>query len=307
MNTLPPLPRFVWLGLACFLLAAIQPAQAAREPLKPEYLENDKVRIGVDLGAGGGIFYFSQKSPERNLLNHFDKGRFIQQSYYGVADGSDWNKKPWRWTPVQGGGWKDEPAKGLEYSNAGGKLYVKSRPKHWATGEDIDDAVMEEWIELRGNVAAIHFKFSYTGTVSHPATHQELPAFFADYDLPNLTLYTGSKPWTGAELTRKVPGPTNEGARADESWAAYLDDAGWGIGAYFPDKTHLTSYRVRGDGKAGPAGSACTYFAPIETMAITPGFVYEYDLFITIGDVAKMRETFQTIHEGRLKNSKPQP
>lgn len=26
----------------------------------------------------------------------FDCGRFIQQSYYGRQDGSDWNGKPWR-------------------------------------------------------------------------------------------------------------------------------------------------------------------------------------------------------------------
>jgi len=304
---IPHFLRGARLCIGFLFLIAAQPSQAALEPLKPEYLENDQVRIGVDLGSGGGIFYFSQKSPERNLLNHFDKGRFIQQSYYGVADGSDWNKKPWRWNPVQGGGWKGEPAKVLEFSNKGGTLYVKTRPKHWATGEDINDAVMEEWIALRGNVAAVHFKFTYTGTTSHPASHQELPAFFADYALPNLTFYNGNKPWIGAELTQKVPGFPNEGARADESWAAYVDDAGWGIGAYFPDKIHLTTYRAKGDGKAGPVGSACSYFAPVETIAITPGFIHEYDLFITIGDVAKIREAFRTIHAERLKNSNLSP
>ena len=78
-----PLSRFAVLASAALLWLALgsPSANAAREPVSPEYLENDLVRIGVDLGAGGGIFYFSEKSPERNLLNHFDKGRFIQQSY----------------------------------------------------------------------------------------------------------------------------------------------------------------------------------------------------------------------------------
>lgn len=31
------------------------------------------------------------------LRCRYDCGRFIQQSYYGRQDGSDWNGKPWRW------------------------------------------------------------------------------------------------------------------------------------------------------------------------------------------------------------------
>lgn len=31
----------------------------------------------------------------------YDCGRYIQQSYYGKEDGSNWNGTPWRWNPVQ--------------------------------------------------------------------------------------------------------------------------------------------------------------------------------------------------------------
>ncbi len=61
------------------------------------------MKIGVDLSSGGSIFWFSELPGDRNLLNHADRGRFIQQSYYGKADGSMWAKKPWHWNPVQGG------------------------------------------------------------------------------------------------------------------------------------------------------------------------------------------------------------
>ena len=290
------------MALLLWISFGIPNADAAREPIEPVYLENNQVRIGIDLGAGGGIVYFSQKTPERNLLNHFDKGRFIQQSYYGVKDGSKWCKKEWRWNPVQGGGWNDRPARVLEFKKSDGTLYVKTRPKHWATGEDVDDATMEEWLDLRGDVAHIHFKFVYTGTTSHPACHQELPAVFVDYALPNLVFYHGAKPWTDDALTRKVPNFPNEGGQPDESWAAYVDDKDRGIGAYFPDKKMITCYRAKGNGKAGPSGSACSYFAPVETFAITPGRRHEYDFFITIGDLSKIRRTFRAIHEERLKS-----
>ena len=81
------------------------------------YLDNGQVRLGVDRAAGASIGYFGERATGRNLLNHHDKGRFIQQSYYGAKDGSDWNGKPWRWNPVQGGGWRGEPARTLAFTN----------------------------------------------------------------------------------------------------------------------------------------------------------------------------------------------
>ena len=64
----------------------------------------------MNLSAGGAIGWFSASRSGSNLLNTFDHGRYVQQSFYGDADGSDWNGKPWRYNPVQGGSWKNEPA-----------------------------------------------------------------------------------------------------------------------------------------------------------------------------------------------------
>src|SRR6478672_8015501 len=77
---------------------------AAEHPKDPfTYLDNGVLRIGVDQSRGAAIGYFALARDKRNLLNHHDEGRFIQQSYYGDADGSMWGKKPWRYNPVQGG------------------------------------------------------------------------------------------------------------------------------------------------------------------------------------------------------------
>ena len=281
---------------ALLLLSLLLPVLGAdKEPAQAAYIDNGQVRLGVDLGAGGGIFYFSEKTPERNLLNHADKGRFIQQSYYGRADGSMWDKQPWRWNPVQGGGWRGEPAKVLESSIQADKLYVKTLPKHWATGEDVPEAVMEEWIELHGKIAQIHFRFSYHGTVNQPPADAELPAFFADGALPNLVFYSGTQPWTGGDLTRIVPGWPNHGGTATESWAAYVDDKDWGIGLFFPGKTRFTYYRFKGNGQNGPTGSACSYFAPLSRVTIVNGFVYDYTIDVAIGTVPELRDTFKTL------------
>ena len=85
-----------------------------------EYLDNGKIRIGVDKSRGACIGFFGESITKKNLLNNFDEGRFIQQSYYGDKDGSKWNGKPWRYNPVQGGDWKGNKSRILNFSKING-------------------------------------------------------------------------------------------------------------------------------------------------------------------------------------------
>ena len=55
----------------------------------------------VNMDAGGSIGWFSHSHTSANLLNAFDHGRYVQQSYYGDPDGSAWNDKPWRYNPLR--------------------------------------------------------------------------------------------------------------------------------------------------------------------------------------------------------------
>lgn len=71
------------------------------------YLENPSLRVGVDVGRGGVVGHISsQAMPSqfagRSLINSYDCGRMLQQSYYGCEDGSCWHKRPWRWNPGEG-------------------------------------------------------------------------------------------------------------------------------------------------------------------------------------------------------------
>ncbi len=270
--------------------------EKAEEPL---YLDNGVVRIGVDLTGGGSVFYFAESKTRRNLLNHADKGRFVQQSYYGAKDGSLWGTKPWNWNPVQGGGSSESgsnPAKVLEKKVTKNSLYIKSLPKHWATGEDIKDAIMEENITLNGKMAHINYTFSYKGTMVHPVRDQELPAVFVDYALPNLVFYKGNHPFTKDTLTSVVPGWPNQRQKMTESWAAYVDDQKWGIGVFVPGTTAMTTYRYSGDLTSGEWGSACSYFAPVRRFSITSGMVFTYDVYLMIDKVDKMRKAFYNLN-----------
>ncbi len=186
------------------------------------YIQNDSVKLGVQLDRGAAVAFFGRTATGRNLLNHYDYGRLLQQSFYGTNDGSSWNGTPWRWNPVQSGCWTGKVAGlVLDFRNDGHSLYAKTKPINWG-GCDVIDAVMEEWIELIGNVAMIRFRLTNNSRDNTNISNQEMPAVFVDYDLANLVSYEGSKPWTDAALTRKVPGWPNSGGQLDENWAAYV-------------------------------------------------------------------------------------
>lgn len=247
------------------------------------FIENAEVKLGVKKSSGGAIGWFSLAGSDQNLVNHYDHGRLIQQSFYGGPDGSKWAKKDWVWNPVQGGDYQGTAATILEFEPSSNELYVKTKPKHWATGEDIDEVIFEQWIELDSSVAHIRYRMTYSGTVSHPLHGQEIPAVFVDRRLE--TLVIGQ-----ADGVQKLhPDFPNERYPTPKHWAAYVDRNNFGLGVCVPQADVLTCYRVAKPGQKG----ACSYFAPLARFAIKPGMVFEYDCYLTIGSVEEIQSRLE--------------
>ena len=267
-----------------------------------EYLDNGRIRLGMNTNAAACIGFFAESKTGRNLLNHYDEGRYLQQSWYGQRDGSLWNQKPWVWNPVQGGSWRGRPAKLLHFEKSKTNSYAKGHPRHWAAGDLLTNVVMETWVELEDSVAEIRFRMTYRGKTKHPRKSQEMPAVFIDYALPSLVYYRGKQPWTGGALHRVIPTWPNQYDELPENWAAYLDENDWGIGVYSPGFDRMTFYRH--PGKTGPKGGGCSYFAPITKLAITPGFQHEYRVYLTIGQLDEIRFRFRKIRDRNLSSDK---
>jgi hypothetical protein len=236
--------------------------------------------------------YLSSQPSGSNLLNHYDHGRLVQQSYYGDEDGSKWVEQPWRYNPVQGGDYQGNAAKVIELKSTETTAYVKTVPRHWASGELLSECTMEQWIELDGPIVKVRFHFSYLGAKSHKARHQETPAIFVTPKLSKLVTYTGERPWTSEPLLTRVPGWPNESIELSEGWAAYVDPEGNGVGVYVPETTEATCYRFKGG-----SGSDCSYIAPLRTFALTPGLSFSYTAFFTIGNADTIRKRFEELHK----------
>ncbi len=275
----------------CSLVFGVSPPAAPAERSTNDFvfIENGELRLGVKKSSGAGIAHLSLSRSGENVINHWDRGRLVQQSYYGAKDGSMWDKQPWRWNPVQGGGWRGEPARVLELKAERSSLYAKTVAKHWATGSDLPDVLFEEWITLTGKFAHVRFKMTYSGTNAHPKNTHELPAIFLEPHFDTLAVYEGDKPWIGDAVTRSKPGWPNESRKFTEHWAAYVDTNNFGVGAYVPAADQLTCYRF-GDGKR--EHGSCSYFSPIKSFAITPGMRFEYEVWLTIGTADEIRARF---------------
>ncbi len=272
-------------------------AFAADSPKDPfTYLDNGTIRIGVDKSRGAAIGYFALTKDKRNLLNHHDEGRFIQQSYYGDADGSVWGKQPWSYNPVQGGSYKGEDAKTLEFRQTEKELYAKVEPLHWASAKPCPEAIMQESITLGGAIAKIRLRMDYTGESQNRQAHQEMPAMFVDYALPHLMFEKDGKLVKHAPITLGAS-LKPEGIAYDTEWLAYVDDKNFGIGIYTPGTKNAVTYRAKGNGATGPDGSACSYVAPVRTLRLEKGTVVDYEIYLTIGTLDEIRERFEKLRK----------
>jgi hypothetical protein len=258
------------------------------------YLDNGTIRIGVDQSRGSAIGYLALSKDKRNLLNHNDEGRFIQQSYYGDADESMWGKKPWTYNPVQGGSYKGEDAKTLEFKKSEESLYAKVEPLHWANAKPCPETMMQEWIRLEDALAIVRMRMDYTGETQQRKAHQEMPAMFVDFDLPHLMFEKDGK------LVKHAPKILGEDLKPKNikytgNWLAYVDDKNYGIGIYTPGTHEAVTYRYLGNGSTGPNGSACSYIAPIRTLQLEKGTVVDYHIYLTIGTLDEIRARFAKI------------
>ena len=269
---------------------------AAPGPLPSEwvFIDNGQVRLGVKKASGCGIAWFSRSGSTENLLDHFDHGRLVQQSYYGKKDGSLWDKKPWRWNPVQGGDYRHHASEVLELTHDETTLHARIRPRNWAGGELLADCGMEQRIRLEGAMAIVKFSFLYPGTETHPAVHQEVPATFINPAYGHLVIYEGGQPWTDAPLTKSQPGWPNESRSIPEGWAAWVNDRNTGVALFSPIAQQMTCYRF---GAAPSSPGACSYFAPVVTFAITPGLHFQYEAALALGTPEEMRAGFKKLKD----------
>lgn len=232
------------------------------------YLEQGELKIGADLATGGTLSYLERKSyagqtidevidkngnividvnakencqqhlsSSVNLINIYDAGRQVQQSYYANVGGTmsatngengytrsycyTGSEEGWYWpyNPVQAGDCANNPGQVVDFELGKNYIYVKVRAMDWAKGwiQKFDLAntykggvttksYMENWYRIQNGMVIVENTFidwnGFTDMNTVPIHTNELPATFLVHPLNNFVCYTGMFPWSNGTLER---------------------------------------------------------------------------------------------------------
>lgn len=332
------------------------------------FIQGETVKLGVNLKLGGAIDYLSSVGQgvglsydtadekvyvgsdtkevlviddDVNLINAFDTGRLIQQSFYGTKGDSLENPKDdyecgkfdhdandatppvsWPYNPVQGGDQYQNLSQLVDVQFTESKIYTKCRPMDWAKNGSRTSFYMENTYEIVSDgiygeyVSVLNKSTDFSGYVHNNVRDQELPAFYGITPLGRMVTYKGSEPWNGKALSyeENLPfwSPAVAGVSrfdATENWIAWVNEDDWGIGLYVPDIEKMLVGRNRYSVDLSmigvePSGSmSCTYTAPLGVFSMPTYESFSYRYYLKLDIVDSARELFAALHEKGAENS----
>jgi hypothetical protein len=252
-------------ALTVLLLAA--PAASSKTQAGMTYLDNGRIRVGIDLDDGAKITFLAPAAGLRsgsNLVFEAEPGY-----YQANQDG----------------------AIVLVSSNTGREIYTKVVPT--TSSPSPCECALEHWVTLDGN--AVHVRSKLTNFLSDASAAQgdwnELPALYTLGSAHRLVTYTGAVPYKRAALREYTsadggqffvrPGP---GFAATEHWAALVDDSGFGVGLVNRDVTRFAGIA----GKAGMSG-VNGYVAAASRELLDANATFDFEYRLVVGTVPQIR------------------
>ena len=261
----PHLLAFALVLCAAALLLA--PAASSMPQAGMTFLDNGRLRLGVDLDDGGKITFLAPSTGLRSGVNLV----FEAEPGYHHAN--------------------QDGAIVLVSSNTGREIYTKVVPT--TSMPSPCECILEHWITLEGSAVRVRSKLTnFLSDASPPNPDwNELPALYTQGGAHRLVTYTGRAPYSRGRLREYTsadggqffvrPGP---GFAATEHWAALVDDSGFGVGLVNRDVTRFTGIA----GPAGPAGvSGYVTAASRELLDANATVAFEYRL--VVGTIAQIR------------------
>jgi hypothetical protein len=286
-----------------------------KDPMR--YLENSRLRLGVDLSLGGAVTLLEdKKNGNVNMINSHDWGRQIQMSYYSgpipyIGPKKEEPHKAWAqlgWNPIQSGSVGRIKSRTLAFEKPDAKtIRVRCVPMQWphinVEGDCIFEVtytlVSENTIQMKARI--INQRQDKT---QYPGRHQEMPALYTNGPWYKLVTYTGDSPFTDAPTTNIVDKADGKGwpwsyFEATEQWSALVNDSNIGVGLYQSEVIPVTGGFAGGDNKKGVGGCKdmqTGYIAPIGTLILDYNIDWTYQTYLIVGSVNEIRRTAKALH-----------
>jgi hypothetical protein len=299
----------LWVVLGCLSLSlGPEAAHAAKPQQYTNALDNGVVKVGIDTRMGGAISYLSQSGSRTNLINIWDLGREVQQTYRAgaaidrSAEGQHPTYSPWPWNPNTGGDVFRNPSAVIASNFTATTMYVKTQALLWDMPAEQCECVFETWITLEGRRVRVHNKLTTFRTDSRwnvQSDSQEVPAVYPIADLPRVVSYTGSQPFTGGPTSDVPIPPAPPGGTSpwttSENWGACANVSNFGVGVYTPGRTRFVG-GVFGSPSGGSLSYNSCYFSPQELAPLDKTSAFEYDYWVAVGTVDQIRQEVYSLH-----------
>lgn len=307
-------------------------------PEQEIYIESDNLKLGVDLLWGGALSYLEDldsnvqavsvdgqikvdsNATERygsksvndnvNLINRYDTGRLVQQSYYGTLeyDHGIFMENDWRYNPVQGGNQFNDASKIVDLKVSEDSIYIKCRPLDWAKEKEyITPSYMEAWYTIENG--SVHAKCRFVDFSGYPEAEssQEIPAFYCIEPFNNFVYYAGEKPWTNGSLTSEPdlifwPDANYPKFYSKENWAAFTGEFedSFGIGLYVRGEEEFLAGvfdREKTEDSDPSKAAPTSYIAVTKTRTFRSYEPFSYEYYLATGDSVEIRGKFKAINE----------
>jgi len=275
------------------------------------YIESDRYKVGSYLRWGGGLSYIEDKrlalSEYRNLLNHADTGRLVQQSYYGTSQPpyvkGEFMGNPWPYNPVQGGDRGYNHSRLIDFRASDREIYVKCQPRDWGHDGSITPSYMENRYLIDGDAIRVDNTFTDFSGYDNPCTTQEVPAFYVVSGLDRFVYYAGDKPWTGdGPLTWEAGLPFWAGGAPEcychfegknaENWCAWVNPDGFGLGLFVPTANDMVKGCYMYSGTYDPSADPTNYVAPLRRLKLLEYKTLRYSYLMASGHIDEIRSVF---------------
>ena len=287
-----------------------KPFDFGAEPVR--YIENDRVKLGLNLALGGAVTYLEDKANQSgNMINSHDWGRQIQLSYYsgprpfigpnGEKPSEDWAALGWN--PIQSGDCAGYRSQVLDFERPDGKtIFLRTRPMLWPHSGVPAECLFECKYTLVDNGFTLEATIvnNRSDKTFYGVCDQETPAMYVNAPWYKLVTYLGDKPYENGPVAVLVDKGDGRGwpctsYYCPEHWSALLNEKNFGIGVYQPTSAFMTggfAFQESDKGlplgeKDGPTG----YIAPVENTILDWNIKRTYRATFVVGSVEEIRET----------------
>lgn len=275
------------------------------------YLENDRIKLGIDLDLGGAITFLSDHvNGGENMINSYDWGRQIQMAYYSgpwpyIGPNGEKPRPEWAalgWNPIQSGDAGGYRSKVIDFEMRGNNsIFVRSIPMQWPHETGVAaECVFESLYTLENNVITIEATIvnQRTDTTQYNASTQEMPAVYTNGPWYQVVTYLGDKPFSGQPTTTVIDKGVNRGwpwvhFYTPEKWVALLDENGYGIGVYQPEVMEFNAgFHPHADemGSGGEKDNPTGHIAPTSRQILDHNIRWSYTTSLVLGTIDDIRE-----------------